>query len=122
MDPSDVLIRSLHCAAVTPDRDPQVSALLQMSAPMSGPPPPQSMIPNTRSRVAVAADRVLVIFVSSQGVASALCPHPRREISTRRSAGHDRAALDEKRAGGTGAALRSTWCRLLARFCLSNAS
>src|SRR3954469_18637856 len=90
MDPSDVLFRHRGCAAIIPDRDPQVSAFLQTSPPISGPPPPpQSMIPSTSSRVVVAADRVLGIFVSSQGVAPSYAPTRARRSLTRWSAGHD---------------------------------
>jgi len=66
---SEVLIRSLHWAALTPDRAPHASAFRQTSPATSGPPPPpQPAIPATPSRAtskAAAAGHEILRTVDS---------------------------------------------------------
>ena len=59
LDDSDVLITSLHWAAVIPDRVWHVSAFRQTSPATSGPPPRQPIAPIASSAAAAAGNSIL---------------------------------------------------------------
>jgi hypothetical protein len=82
-DASDVLIKSLHCPALIPERKPQLSSFLQTSPAMSGPPAPQPAIPTASRRAAAAVDTVLgIVRILPVGARSPRrrFPLPRQQI------------------------------------------